>query len=113
MRNQLLPQSLSSAYQNSKNLENVAQAQKDQSLQLAAIRAELEKTRNEFSDYKAQHAKQHKTDAAQAVIDKKKQRRHEYAIAAFTVALTLALEHIFDLIKFAKLALKSLLSLFS
>lgn len=78
---------------------------------LAAVHAELEKTRNEFSDYKAQQAEQRKADAVQAEIDKKKQRRHELFVAAFTVAFTLFLEHIGDIVKIAKLAFEALVAL--
>lgn len=75
-----------------------------------AISAALEQTRDEFADYKAQQAKQRDSDAVQAAVDKKKQLRHEYLVAAFTVALTLFLEHFLDIVELAKLAFESLVA---
>lgn len=76
-----------------------------------AISIALEQTRDEFADYKAQQAKQRDSDAVQAAVDKKKQLRHEYLVAAFTVALTLFLEHFLDIVELAKLAFESLVAL--
>lgn len=78
----------------------------------ANLRLDLEKTADELREYKAQQAEQRETDRAQAVIDKKKDRRNQFLVAAFTVALTLFLEHFCDVVKFAKFALESVLSFF-
>lgn len=92
--------------------EKEAEAQRAQqtAASIGAISAALEQTRDEFADYKAQQSKQRDSDAVQAAVDKKKQRRHEYLVAAFTVALTLFLEHFPDIVELAKLALESLVA---
>ena len=105
-----LPQYLSPEYQKSENLRKIAETGERQLEEIGAIRSELEKTRNEFSDYKTQHSKQHEADAVQAEFDKKQQLRHEYLVAAFTVTLTLFIEHFFDIIELAKIALKALVA---
>ena len=107
----ILPQHLSSEYQKSVNLRRMADAEERKLEEIVAIRSELEKTRNEFADFKSEHAEQHKADAMQAEVNEKKQRRHEYLVAAFTVALTLFIEHFFDVVKFVKFALESLVAL--
>lgn len=78
---------------------------------LKTLRSDLEQTRKELADLKADQDRQRNANAAQAIIDKKKQRRHEYLVAAFTVALTLLLEHFGDVIQLAKLAFKSIVAL--
>lgn len=79
---------------------------------IAAVRSELEQARKDLADYKASQDAQRRADIAQAVVDKKQQRRHEYLVAAFSVALTLLIEHFFDLVNLANLAFKSLSALF-
>lgn len=44
----------------------------------------------------------------QAVIDKKKEFRHDFKVAAFTVVLTLGLEHIADFVNLLQRALKAI-----
>ena len=107
----ILPQHLSSEYQKSENLRRMADAGERHLEEVGAIRSELKKTRNEFADFKAQQAEQRKADAVQAQVDKKKQRRHEYLVAAFTVALTLFIEHFFDVVKLMQVAFETLIAL--
>lgn len=107
----LLPQNLSSAYQNSKNLERMANAEEKKTEEISHIRSELQKTREEFADYKTKQDEQRTSDLMQAQIDKKQQRRHEYLVSAFTVALTLFIEHFFDIIKLMKILFEKLVTL--
>lgn len=88
-----------------------AQLKEREIANLEAVRIELETARNEFCHYKAQQAEQRKADAVQAEIDKKKQRCHEYILAAFTVCFTLFLEHIGDVVDFVQFAFESLVTL--
>ena len=84
----------------------------DLAAELASLRSGLEKTTDELREYKSQQAEQRKADHAQAVIDKMKDRRDQFLVAAFTVAFTLFLEHFCDVVKFAKFALESVRALF-
>lgn len=115
----LAPQYLSVSYQNAQSLRRSAEAAEKQSNEIGEIRSELrqtrqelEKTRQEFSDYKAQQDKYHRAEAAQAEIDKKQQHCHELKLSAFTVCLTLFLEHIPDFINLFKVAVESIVALF-
>lgn len=56
--------------------------------EIESVKSELQQTRNEFTDYKAQQDEYYRTKAAQAKLDKKEQRRHELKLSAFTVCLT-------------------------
>lgn len=76
------------------------------------IANELEATRQELADYKAQQYEQHETDTAQMKLTEKKQIRHQYIVAAFTVALTLALEHIVDIADFFTVLVEKISTLF-
>ncbi len=80
--------------------------------EVSVLQSHLQQTAQELCDYKTQQAEQYQADAAQAIIDKKKQRRHEYLVAAFTVALTLSIEHIADIVEVLKLAFKVIRSFF-
>ena len=79
---------------------------------IAAVRGELEQARKDLADYKASQDAQRRADIAQAVVDKKQDRRHEYLVAAFSVALTLLIEHFFDVIELSDRVFESLVSLF-
>ena len=92
--------------------EAALQSQIDLARELESVRSELQQTRNEFSDYKAQQDEYHRAEAAQTEIDKKKQRRHEFKLSAFTVCFTLFLEHIPDLINLFQISVKFVISLF-
>lgn len=69
----------------------------------------LEQMRKERAD---QDAEKHAADA-QAVKDKKKDRRHDFLVAAFGAALTLFLEHIGDVVDLINVALEHVLTLLS
>lgn len=45
-------------------------------------------------------------DKAQAVKDRKQERRHDFAVASFTVALTLGVEHLQAIVDFLKALFK-------
>lgn len=109
---QILPECFSSEHQKLVDIERMADAHEKQLDEINALRTELEKTRQELADYKAQQSEQHQSDAQQQIDDHRKLLRHDYLVAAFTVALTLFLEHFFDIADFLKPALKMLLALF-
>lgn len=91
--------------------ESTAASLNSLAAELASLRSGLENTADELRDYKAQQTKQRDADIVQARIDKKKDRRNQFLVSAFTVAFTLFLEHLGDVEKFAKLALKAISSL--
>ena len=80
--------------------------------EVEALRAELEQTRNELASYKAEQAEQRKADAAQAVLDKKEAKRHEFFVALATGLITLAVEHTKDIFYGAQVAFEFIGSLF-
>lgn len=80
--------------------------------EIADLKVELEQTRNELTSYKTEQKEQREADARQAVIDKKKDRRHELLVACFTCLFTLALEHIRDIVQALKVALEFIGALF-
>lgn len=106
-------QHLSSAHQNTQNLQRMADSQEQYAKEIATIRAELERTRQEFADYKAEQNKQHEADSLNAISEKKKLYRHEYRVAAFTVALTLFIEHFLDIVDLVQFLIEQLLALAS
>lgn len=79
--------------------------------ELEKTRSELEQTRNDFASYKAQQDEQRTADHEQAVVDQKKNRRDLYISTAFSVCLTLFLEHIPDIIRFFQRVLEFVRSL--
>ena len=68
--------------------------------------------RNDAADQAARKAEEKAADDAKAVIDKKQSFRHDFHVAAFSVALTLCLEHINDIVDLVKTVLKSIALLF-
>ena len=108
----ILPEFLSSEHHKSVNLERMADTHEKQLDEIKALRTELEKTRQELADYKAQQSEQHRSDSHQQIDDHRKLLRHDYLVAAFTVALTLFLEHVPDIANFLKLAAEKLIVLF-
>lgn len=99
------------------SLDEALRAQEEsfrqQLLQVQQQAAEaLERTRNEFADYKAQQAKQHTRDEDQRILDRKQSTRNQLICSALSVCLTLFLEHLPDVIGFVDVLLKSALSLF-
>lgn len=109
---QLIPECFTTNYQKTKTLLRMADTNEKHLEEIRSIRSELEKTRNEFADFKTKYAEQRKADAVQAEVNENKQRRHEYFVSAFTVALTLFIEHFFDLVKIANVSIKLLVALF-
>lgn len=71
-----------------------------------------ERRRNDAADQAARKAEEKAADDAKAVIDKKQSFRHDFHVAAFSVALTLCLEHINDIADLVKTVLKSIALLF-
>lgn len=65
-----------------------------------SLQTELELLRQEATDYHAQEAKRHRDEDFQAKIDRKKDLRHDFIVAAFGAAFALILERIGDIIKF-------------
>ena len=67
---------------------------------------ELEQTRQELADFKAQQKSQHDTDVMQSGLDQKKNRRDMLIGSAFSVGLTLLLEHFPDVVRFFQSIIK-------
>lgn len=66
-----------------------------------ALRAE-----EDVRDQRARQEEKDTADKAQAVKDRKQERRHDFAVASFTVALTLCVEHFQAIINFLKALFK-------
>ncbi|MBQ8615970.1 MAG: hypothetical protein IJ418_00525 [Clostridia bacterium] len=64
-----------------------------------ALSAENER-RKASTDQQANQYAQQRAAYLQAIVDKKEQRRHDFKVAAFSVALTLLLEHVGGLVHF-------------
>lgn len=71
----------------------------DESEQIAKKKAERDAKRREEAA----------ANDAKAIKDKKQQYRHDFHVAAFSVALTLLLEHIGDIVHFVKVAAEKVL----
>lgn len=69
--------------------------------------ASHEQLAQQMADQKAQAAREKEANEAKAVLDKKKDYCHDFKVAAFTVILTLSIEHITEIINFIKDALKA------
>lgn len=80
--------------------------------EVVSLRAELDSSNQRLADHISRQEEQRKADTVQAEIDKKKQLRHEYKVTAFSVLLTLAIEHFFDLMKLAQSLVDLVLSFF-
>ena len=77
-----------------------------------AVRSELQQTRQDFAQYKADQDEQRRDDLAKADLKEKKIFHQQLKLSAFTVCLTLALEHIGDVIDFINLMIRLIVSLF-
>lgn len=74
--------------------------------------ASEDRRRKEMADQEAQKAAEKRANDQKAVMDKKQSFRHDFHVAAFSVALTLCLEHINDIVDLVKTVLKSIALLF-
>ena len=68
----------------------------------------LEQARNE----RAHQEEQRKADRAEDIKNQKKNRRHDFAVAAFGGVVTLFVEHINDVMHLLDVAIKHVISLF-
>ena len=64
------------------------------------IEDNLKNIAQDMSEYHAEYNENRRADEIKAEKDKKHSFRHDFLVAAFTVALTLFLEHIHDIIEF-------------
>lgn len=78
---------------------------------LSALSAHQDKVDREAQQH-AQRAAEREADRANAIMDKKKDHRHDFAVAAFGGAVTLFFEHFGDLIDLLQLSLEKVLLLF-
>lgn len=69
---------------------------------------DFEQERQRRADEKAEAEAKQAAKDAKAILDKKQADRHDFKVAAFTVVLTLALEHCRDIVNLVKHALKAL-----
>ena len=70
------------------------------------LERELQQTRQELADFKAQQKAQHDTDVMQSGLDQKQNRRDMLIGSAFSVCLTLLLEHFPDVVRFFQSIIK-------
>lgn len=74
--------------------------------------ASEDRRRKELADQDAQKAAEKRANNQKAVMDKKQSFRHDFHVAAFSVTLTLCLEHIDDIVDFVKTVFKGIALLF-
>lgn len=73
--------------------------------------AAAEQAAEDHAREQAQQAEKDSSDRAQVLSDKKKDYRHDFAVAAFGAAVTLFVEHIGDIIDFSKVTVEKVLLL--
>ena len=78
--------------------------------EIESLRSDLERARNDLASYKAEQAEQREADCRQADLNAKKAFRHDYHVAAFSIVITLAIEHFAEIYDFLRLFVKSALS---
>lgn len=71
----------------------------------------LDELKKKASENRAAKEEQAYADRAQILADKKHDRRHDFFVAAFSVAATLFAEHIGDIIDFSKVTAEKVLVL--
>ena len=67
---------------------------------IESIRKDLQQTRQQMSDQLAEYDKNRKTDALQRIKDKRQSFRHDFYVAAFSVAFTILVERFSDIVAF-------------
>ena len=67
---------------------------------IESIRKDLQQTRQQMSDQQAEYDKNRKTDALQRIKDKRQSFRHDFYVAAFSVAFTILVERFSDIVAF-------------
>lgn len=65
----------------------------------------------ELSDQAAQKEEEARANDAKMKIDRKKQFRHDFAVAAFSIALTLLVEHFENVVDFALLIVEKAMAM--
>lgn len=69
---------------------------------LASFNEACDKARHDQAQKRAEDAAKRESDRAQVLADKKRDYRHDFKVAAFTVVLTLLVEHFGKIIDFVK-----------
>lgn len=64
------------------------------------IQQDLQQTRKQLAEQQAEYDKSREADALQRVKDKKQSFRHDFYVAAFSVAFTLLVENFGDIVAF-------------
>lgn len=67
---------------------------------IESIRKDLQQTHQQMSDQQAEYDKNRKTDALQRIKDKRQSFRHDFYVAAFSVAFTILVERFSDIVAF-------------
>ena len=67
---------------------------------IESIRKDLQQTRQQMSDQQAEYDKNRKADALQRIKDKRQSFRHDFYVAAFSVAFTILVERFSDIVAF-------------
>ena len=89
-----------------KTAEEAEKIRKETREYVERLERELQQTRNELSDLKAQQQRRQDAEAIQVILNRKQNRRDVLIGSAFSVGLTLLLEHLGDLIGIIKALLK-------
>ena len=64
---------------------------------IEAIKKDLQQTRQQMSNQQAEYDKNREADTLQRIKDKRQSFRHDFYVAAFSVAFTLFMEHFSDI----------------
>lgn len=67
---------------------------------IESIRKDLQQTRQQMSNQQAEYDKNRKADALQRIKDKRQSFRHDFYVAAFSVAFTILVERFSDIVAF-------------
>lgn len=67
---------------------------------IEAIKKDLQQTRQQMSNQQAEYDKNREADTLQRIKDKRQSFRHDFYVAAFSVAFTLFMEHFSDIVAF-------------
>lgn len=93
-----------------RNFFSLTPAGKDRLLALYALREERAYSAQQQREQEAKQDAEHRAQRQQAVVDKKKDYRHDFHIACFSVLFALALEHAGDIIDFIQRFLESFIA---
>lgn len=92
--------------------DEIAEAQRKRDDALFGLRDALESTKQQMADQYAKYDVERKQDTLQRKKDKKESLRHDFYVAAFSVAFSLFVEHFSDVKSFFQQFVANVISLF-